>query len=143
MSQSTNLSSAPPVALPERPTWVRWHIVALLVSFSFMTWFNRESMSVAYVERIHDQFKVPAKSSTEQPAPKQAAISEEAIGFVQSAFLFAYMVCMTPGGWFNRPVRGLVGVGGHGARLPHCSVRSPVGPGVQCSSPRAWCCRCS
>jgi hypothetical protein len=35
-----------------RPTAVRWRIVALLVSFSFMTWFNRVSMSVAYVEQI-------------------------------------------------------------------------------------------
>jgi ACS family D-galactonate transporter-like MFS transporter len=65
-------------------TWVRWQIVALLVSFSFMTWFNRVSLQVAYDERIKEETN----------------ISEEAIGSVSSTFLFAYMVCMTPGGWF-------------------------------------------
>jgi MFS family permease len=62
---------------------VRWHIVALLVSFSFMTWFNRVSMPVAYDERIQEQ----------------SGIAPEDIGYVYSAFLFAYMLCMTPGGW--------------------------------------------
>jgi sugar phosphate permease len=66
------------------PTSVRWHIVALLVMFSFMTWFNRISMPVAYDEAIKDR----------------VGISEEAMGSVYSTFLFAYMICMTPGGWF-------------------------------------------
>src|SRR5437867_2129645 len=72
-----------PVVSTARPSWVRWQIVAILVSFSFMTWFNRVSMSVAYDERIQ----------------AQTGISPEAMGYVYSAFLFAYMVCMTPGGW--------------------------------------------
>src|SRR5262249_52381905 len=67
-----------------RPTWVRWRIVALLLAFSFMSWFNRVSMSVAYDEQIRKQYD----------------ISEGAIGTVYSALLFAYMVFMTPGGWF-------------------------------------------
>jgi MFS family permease len=67
-----------------RPSRVRWQIVALLVSYSFMTWFNRVSMSVAYDERIH----------------QQTDITPTEIGFVNSAFLFAYMIFMTPGGWF-------------------------------------------
>src|SRR5207248_3149101 len=46
-------------------------------------WFNRVSMSVAYDEAIKDQH----------------GISEESMGVVYSTFLFAYMVCMTPGGW--------------------------------------------
>src|SRR5262245_41320007 len=80
--------SAPPATTPvnlaaQRPTWVRWQIVALLVAYSFMTWFNRVSMSVAYDEQIQHEY----------------AISPEAIGWVYSAFLFAYMVFMTPGGW--------------------------------------------
>jgi MFS family permease len=66
------------------PTRVRWRIVALLIAFSFMTWFNRVSMSVAYDERIKEQ----------------TGISPEAMGYVYSAFLFAYMIFMTPGGWF-------------------------------------------
>jgi MFS family permease len=72
------------VALPARSAWLRWQVVALLVCFSFMTWFNRVSMSVAYDERIQEQ----------------CDISPEAMGYVYSAFLFAYMVFMTPGGWF-------------------------------------------
>jgi sugar phosphate permease len=66
------------------PTWVRWRIVALLLAFSFMSWFNRISMPAAYDEQIKAQYD----------------ISPEAIGYVYSALLFVYMVFMTPGGWF-------------------------------------------
>jgi MFS transporter, ACS family, D-galactonate transporter len=81
-----------------RPTWVRWQIVGLLVSYSFMTWFNRVSMSVAYDERIKTQYD----------------ITPESMGWVYSAFLFAYMLCMTPGGWLidrAGPWRALVVMG--------------------------------
>jgi sugar phosphate permease len=67
-----------------RPTWVRWRVVSLLVAFSFMTWFNRVSMPVAYDEAISKQ---------------HPDITPEAIGLVYSTFLFAYMLFMTPGGW--------------------------------------------
>jgi sugar phosphate permease len=70
--------------LLEQPTRVRWHILALLVAFSFMSWFNRTSMAVAYVESIQEQY----------------GISEVAIGAVHSAMLLTYAICMTPGGWF-------------------------------------------
>src|SRR5437660_11426997 len=80
---STTPAATPRTADTTRPTWVRWQIVALLVSFSFMTWFNRVSMSVAYDEQLKDQ----------------SGIAPETMGYVYSAFLFAYMVCMTPGGW--------------------------------------------
>ena len=80
---TTTPSAQPRPTETTRPTWVRWHIVALLVSYSFMTWFNRVSMSVAYDEQIKTQ----------------TGMSPEAIGSVISAFLFAYMICMTPGGW--------------------------------------------
>src|SRR6266851_1888270 len=67
----------------EQPTNVRWRVVGLLLAFSFMSWFNRVSMSVAYVGQIKAEF----------------GINETSIGAVYSAFLIAYMVCMTPGGW--------------------------------------------
>jgi MFS family permease len=70
--------------LPARATWVRWRIVALLVAFSFLSWFLRVSMSVAYTDRIKAQL----------------GISEQAMGFVISSFLVVYALCMTPGGWF-------------------------------------------
>lgn len=66
-----------------RPTWVRWRIVALLMALSYVSWFLRVSMSVAYDERIKDDL----------------GIAPEAMGYVYSAFLLAYMLCMTPGGW--------------------------------------------
>jgi len=73
-----------PMQTLEQPTRVRWYILALLVAFSYLSWFNRTSLSVAYVERLKDQYD----------------ISEEAIGVVYSALLLAYAICMTPGGWF-------------------------------------------
>jgi MFS family permease len=72
-----------PRKLGTRPSTVRWRILAILLAFSFLSWFNRVSMSVAYDERIKDQL----------------GISETAIGYVYSAFLFVYMLWMTPGGW--------------------------------------------
>ena len=67
----------------ERPTRVRWEILALLMAFSFMSWLNRTSIAVAYDLQIRKQF----------------AISEEQIGMVYSAFFLAYAIFMTPGGW--------------------------------------------
>src|SRR5262245_4339191 len=72
-----------PVDSPPHATWVRWRVVALLLAFSFMSWFNRVSMRAAYDERIRYELR----------------ISAEAIGWVYSALLFAYMLFMTPGGW--------------------------------------------
>src|SRR5262245_29439702 len=62
---------------------MRWSIVALLVGYSYMTWFNRVSMSVAYTEHIKDE----------------TGIAPVAMGWVYSAFLIAYTIFMTPGGW--------------------------------------------
>ena len=73
-------SSKPRQASSERA----WRIVALLVAFSFMTWFNRVSMAVAYDTKI---------------GPVNG-VSEEAIGTVYSAFVLSYLLFMTPGGWF-------------------------------------------
>jgi MFS family permease len=72
----------PAVAQP-RLTWPSVGIVVLLLAFSYSSWFNRVSMSVAYDEKIRNE----------------TGISEQAIGYVYSALLFAYMLCMTPGGW--------------------------------------------
>src|SRR5437764_1835396 len=84
MSQSAGDPSISGTVLPRQPTTVRWRILALLLAFSFLSWFNRISMPVAYDERIR----------------AERGISEEEIGYVYSALLFAYMACMTPGGWF-------------------------------------------
>ena len=83
MNPAAPSGTVPLTGEPTQPTRVRWHIVALLVSFSFMTWFNRVSMPVAYDEHIKEQ----------------SGITPAAMGYVYSAFIFAYMLCMTPGGW--------------------------------------------
>src|SRR5262245_40868190 len=69
---------------PERPTFVRWRMLALLFAYSFMSWFNRVSMSVAGKQHLM----------------KYYGISEDHMGIVYSALLFSYTICMTPGGWF-------------------------------------------
>src|SRR5262249_14466695 len=84
MSQPVGGRDAAPPLATLRPSTVRWRILAILLAFSFMSWFNRVSMPVAYNVRIKDQL----------------GISEEAIGYVYSAMLTTYMVCMAPGGWF-------------------------------------------
>ena len=58
--------------------------VALLVAFSFLSWFLRVSMSVAYTERIKAEF----------------GISPQEMGYVLSSFLVVYALLMAPGGWF-------------------------------------------
>ncbi len=85
------------------PTSVRWRVVGLLLAFSFMSWFNRVSISVAYDERIKNQL----------------GITEAEMGTVYSAFLFAYMLLMTPGGWLADRVgpRGALALMGFGSAL--------------------------
>jgi MFS family permease len=70
----------------EQPSSVRWRILALLFAFSFMSWFNRVSMSVAGDEYLMLQY--------------QNQIDETDMGIVYSALLFTYTLFMTPGGWF-------------------------------------------
>src|SRR4051794_29850996 len=72
-----------PDAVKAPPTWVRWRIVALVMALSYVSWFLRVGMSVAYDEAIKDDLGIDPK----------------AMGYVYSAFLLAYMLCMTPGGW--------------------------------------------
>src|SRR5436853_6641092 len=76
--------SAATSILPSRPAMGAWRTVSLLIAFSFMSWFNRVSMAVAYDTKI---------------GPEEG-VSEEAIGAVYSAFFLSYLLFMTPGGWF-------------------------------------------
>lgn len=73
-----------PAPFPDGAAPGRWGIVGLLMAYSFMSWFNRVSMSVAGTERIMGQY----------------GLTPTEMGVVYSALLFAYAVCMTPGGWF-------------------------------------------
>jgi sugar phosphate permease len=81
-----SVSSAGPLAdsTQTRATNVRWRIFALILAYSFMSWFNRVSMSVAGDEWIMKSYNI---STTD-------------MGVVYSALLFTYALFMTPGGWF-------------------------------------------
>jgi MFS family permease len=68
----------------ERATSVRWRIVGLLLAYSALVHFNRISISVAGNERLQSQFGIP----------------ETTLGNLYSAYLIAYTLLMTPGGWF-------------------------------------------
>jgi MFS family permease len=68
----------------ERPSWVRWRIVALLLAFSFMSWFNRISIQAAGDISIIKDYQ----------------ISKPQFGFLSTAFFLAYTLCMTPAGCF-------------------------------------------
>src|SRR5438309_9581490 len=83
MDEASDSSHAPDSIETGRPTWIRWHILALLLAFSFMSWFNRVSMSVAGDLSIMKEF----------------SISTTKMGWVYSALLFAYTLFMIPGGW--------------------------------------------
>jgi sugar phosphate permease len=83
MSQLPDQLEGLTLASVERPSAVRWRIVGLMMAASFLSWFNRVSMSVAGTERIMEEYH----------------ISPTRMGFVYSALLLAYAACMTPGGW--------------------------------------------
>src|SRR5262249_15317289 len=65
------------------PTWVRWRMVVLLMTFCFLGHLNRLSIVVAADNRLMKEFH----------------FATDEMGMVYSAFLFAYTVCMTPAGW--------------------------------------------
>jgi MFS transporter, ACS family, D-galactonate transporter len=60
----------------------RWGIVLMLMAFAFISHFNRLSMPAAGDTRIMQQY----------------GISPTRMGFVYSAFLVTYTICMIPGG---------------------------------------------
>jgi MFS family permease len=68
----------------DRATSVRWRIVTMLLVSAALVHFNRISISVAGNERLQSQFGIP----------------ETTLGNLYSAYLIAYTLFMTPGGWF-------------------------------------------
>jgi sugar phosphate permease len=79
---------------------VRWQLVLLMMGYSFLTWFNRKSISVAANLRIMDEY----------------GIAPEVMGTVYSAMLTSYTLCMIPGGWLTdrwgaRRALALMGLG--------------------------------
>jgi MFS family permease len=84
MGGSTPAQETPGTSpVPVRPTAVRWRIVALLMGYALLCHLNRISMSVAGTEQIMPQY----------------GIDPTEMGYVYSAYLVVYTLCMTPGGW--------------------------------------------
>src|SRR6266851_8924588 len=85
MSEPATSASVHSLGLSEeKPTRVRWHILALLMALCFLSHFNRASISVAGNDRIMEQY----------------SISPTKMGTVYSAFLLIYSIAMIPGGFF-------------------------------------------
>jgi len=66
------------------PAAASWKILGLVMAYAFMCHFNRLSMPAAGTERLMDEY----------------GISPARMGWVYSAYLIAYTIAMTPGGWF-------------------------------------------
>jgi MFS family permease len=97
---------------PQSPT--RWLMLALLMALCFISHFNRASMASAGDERLMKQF----------------SITPEAMGWVYSAFLIVYTICMVPGGMFidRFGPRAALMLMGFGTAL-FCAVTGVVGWG--------------
>src|SRR6266403_2932098 len=100
----------------------RWLILALLMALCFISHFNRASMASAGDERFMNQF----------------GITPEAMGWVYSAFLIVYTICMVPGGLFidRFGPRAALMLMGFGTAL-FCAVTVAVGWGFAAAS-QVW-----
>jgi sugar phosphate permease len=78
------MSNGNPQSRELTPSLVRWRIVGLLMTFSFMTYFNRTCMGTI-TKTLIDDFQ----------------LTETQMGFIMSSLLLPYTVCMTPGGWIT------------------------------------------
>ena len=65
-----------------RPTRVRWHVMALLVIVSALTFLDRLNLSIAG-KFIQDEFHLP----------------NQTMGWILSAFVLGYALFQVPGGW--------------------------------------------
>ena len=100
----------------------RWLILALLMALCFISHFNRASMASAGDERLMKQF----------------SITPEAMGWVYSAFLIVYTICMVPAGLFidRFGPRAALMLMGFGTSL-FCAITGAVGWGLV-SAGQVW-----
>ncbi|MGE5194286.1 MAG: MFS transporter [Deltaproteobacteria bacterium] len=74
----------PPPALPHRPTRVRWQIVLILMGFTGLNHFHRQSLP-AVVNQVMEECR----------------FSETDMGWIYFSFLLGYTVFMVVGGWLS------------------------------------------
>ena len=80
-------------------TRVRWRLVAILMGFSGLNHFHRQSLPAVVDEVMRD-----------------CRLTETDMGWIYSAFLLGYVVFMIPGGWLADRRRGPVRAGRLGIR---------------------------
>lgn len=68
----------------ERPTWVRWRIVLILMGFTGLNHFHRQSLPAVVKEVMSD-----------------CRFTETDMGWIYSSFLVGYVVFMVAGGWLS------------------------------------------
>ena len=71
-----------PASSREKPTHVRWNMVALLTLITALTYLDRLNLSIAG-KYIQDEFQ----------------FSNQAMGWILSAFVWGYALCQIPAGW--------------------------------------------
>src|SRR6266571_2034141 len=100
----------------------RWLMLALLMALCFISHFNRASMASAGDERLMKQF----------------SITPQAMGWVYSAFLIVYTICMVPAGLFidRFGPRAALMLMGFGTSL-FCAITGAVGWGLV-SAGQVW-----
>src|SRR5579863_6488985 len=79
----TEHSRTPALAMAQPPTWVRWRIVLILMGFTGINHFHRQSLP-AVVNTIMDE----------------CGFSETDMGWIYFALLLGYTIFMAAGGWF-------------------------------------------
>ncbi|MFM2094832.1 MAG: putative glucarate transporter [Planctomycetota bacterium] len=89
-----------------QPTRVRWLIVVLLMLFVAQGHFNRVSVSVAGAERLIEH----------------EGIGSERMGWVYTAFLIVYTLCMLPGGYLIDRLGARWSLGTMGLAMGACVI---------------------
>jgi ACS family glucarate transporter-like MFS transporter len=67
---------------PEAPAWARWQVIVILMGFTGLNHFHRQSIPSVVGTVMHD-----------------CGFSETDMGWVYFAFLLGYVLFMVPGGW--------------------------------------------
>src|SRR5207249_1712579 len=65
-----------------QPTWVRWRLMLMLMGFTGLNHFHRQSLPNVINDVMRD-----------------CRFSETDMGWIFSAFLLGYVIFMVPGGW--------------------------------------------
>lgn len=80
----SNFEPGSPQQERQRPTWVRWRVILILMGFTCLNHFHRQSLPTVVGDVMRD-----------------CGFTEDNMGDIYSAFLFGYVVFMVAGGWLS------------------------------------------